>query len=330
MTCKNRFKALLLIAATLACSEATMANNLSVKASIDSTVIWMGEQTRIHLELSQDADQQVLQPLLADTVTAALEILDISTPDTTKLGNNKLSIRQEVLVTSFDSGFYYIPPFRYVIEEDTFYTTSLSLKVLPIEVDTTQGGFDIKGTQQPRFVLTDYLPDAIYLWLALLLALIVAGGIYWWRKIRKNGEEEIDPIELLPPHVRAIQALEATKAEKLWQSGREKEYYTRITDTLRLYLQQRYDINALELTTYQTLLLVRKAIEDKEVYNYLKEVLELADFVKFAKMIPLADENEQSLRRAFSIVEMTKEEAEVEEDTAETDETPLEESETPS
>ncbi len=328
MTCKNRFKTLLLIATTLVCSEMALANNLSVKASIDSTAIWMGEQTRIHLELSQDADQQVQQPLLVDTVTAAVEILEISAPDTTKLGNNKLAIRQEVLVTSFDSGFYYIPPFRYVIEEDTFYTSSLSLKVLPLEVDTAQGGFDIKGTQQPRFVLTDFLPDAIYLWLALLLALIIAGGIYWWRKHRNQGVEEIDPIELLPPHVRAIQALEATKAEKLWQNGREKEYYTRITDTLRLYLQQRYNINALELTSYEILLLVRKAVEEKEAYNYLKEVLELADFVKFAKMTPLAEENEQSLRRAFSIVEMTKEE-EIEEET-QPEETPQEESETPS
>ncbi len=324
MTCKNRFKTLLLIATTLLCGEMATANNLSVKASIDSTVIWMGEQTRIHLELSQDADKQVQQPLLVDTVTAAVEILEISAPDTTKQGNNKLTIRQEVLVTSFDSGFYYIPPFRYVIDEDTFYTSSLSLKVLPVEVNTEEGGFDIKGIQQPRFVLTDYLPDAIYLWLALLLALIVAGGIYWWRKQRNKEGGEIDPIELLPPHVRAIQALEATKAEKLWQNGREKEYYTRITDTLRLYLQQRYGINALELTSYETLLLVRKAVEDKEVYNYLKEVLELADFVKFAKMTPLAEENEQSLRRAFSIVEMTKEEEVIEE------ETPQEESETPS
>ncbi len=307
MTCKNRFNILLCLLVALATSGVAMANNLSVKASIDSTVIWMGEQTLIHLELTQDAEQQVQQPLLSDTITAAIEIINVATPDTTKLSGNKLSIHQEVLVTSFDSGFYYIPPFRYVIDKDTFYTSSLSLKVLPVEVDTTQAGFDIKGTQQPRFVLTDYLPDGIYMWSTLLLLLLIAGGIYWWKKLQNREKVEIDPIELLPPHVRAIQALEATKAEKLWQSGREKEYYTRITDTLRLYLAQRYDINALELTTYETLQLVRKGVEDKEVYNYLKEVLELADFVKFAKMKPLADENEQSLRRAFSIVEITKE-----------------------
>ena len=126
------------------------AADVSVHASIDSLTLWMGEQTRIRLEVAQDAGDQVwLLPTFADTLVRGIEILEVSRPDTTDLGQGRIQIDRSLLVTSFDSGFFYIPPFRYLSGVDTLTTEALSLKILPMDVDTTQSIVDIKGLRAP-------------------------------------------------------------------------------------------------------------------------------------------------------------------------------------
>ena len=127
-----------------------VAADVSVHASIDSLALWMGEQTRIRLEVAQNEGEQVwLLPTFSDTLVRGIEVLEVSRPDTMKLGNGRIQIDRSLLVTSFDSGFFYIPPFRYVAGTDTLSTEALSLKILPMEVDTTQSIVDIKGVRAP-------------------------------------------------------------------------------------------------------------------------------------------------------------------------------------
>ena len=112
-------------------------NNIVVRAQMDSAAIMMGDQTTVRLEVSQDKDKFVKLPIIQDTLVTGVEVLKVSKPDTIDLKNNRIQINNEVLVTSFDSGLYYLPPFKYVIEDDTFETQALSLKVVPVPVDTT-------------------------------------------------------------------------------------------------------------------------------------------------------------------------------------------------
>ena len=284
-----------------------LAGDAVVRARMDSASIWMGEQTRIHLELVQDKDKMISMPVLRDTLTTGVEILSVSEPDTVSLGNDRIQINQDILVTSFDSGFYYIPPFRYIINNDTFSTETLSLKVIPVEVDTTQAALDIKDVQAPPFVLLDYISDTALtiIGIIILLALIIIGYFYY-RKRKKPAEEVFSLEDLLPPHERALKALETLKENKLWQNGQEKEYYTQLTDILREYIDDRFHINAMEMTSSQILSVLRSNKETKAVDNQLKQILEMADFVKFAKMRPLPDDNEASMRDAISFVEETK------------------------
>lgn len=283
------------------------AGDAVVRARMDSTSIWMGEQTRIYLELVQDKDKIVSMPVLGDTLITGVEILNVSKPDTVSLGNDRIQINRDILVTSFDSGFYYIPPFRYILNNDTFSTETLSLKVVSVEVDTTQAALDIKGVQEPPFVLLDYISDTALtiIGVIILLALIVAGYLYY-RKRRKPAAEALSPEDLLPPHERALKALEVLKENKLWQNGQEKEYYTQLTDILREYIDDRFHINAMEMTSSQILSVLRSNKETKAVDMQLKQILEMADFVKFAKMRPLPDDNEATMRDAISFVEETK------------------------
>ena len=120
------------------------------------------------------------------------------------------------------------------------------------------------------------------------------------------GEEYRKKVE------QAIKELDEIKQQKLWQQGRSKEYYTLITDTLRKYIEERFGINAMEMTSGEILDLIRKNSEAQSVYDNLRQILQLADFVKFAKMNPLPDENDLSMMNAYLFVNQTKEEEMVE------------------
>ena len=289
-------------------SAATVSaqNQIVVRAQMDSAAIMMGDQTTVRLEVSQDKGKFVRLPIIQDTLVAGVEVLKISKPDTVDLKNNRIQVNNEVLITSFDSGLYYLPPFKYVIDNDTFETQSLSLKVVPVPVDTTHAEFDIKGVDAPPFVLWDYVPAwVIYLLIALV---VIAAGIYaYWRWGRKaKGVEAAAEEKAIPPYERAIQALHELKDSKLWQQGQEKAYYTNLTEILRVYIDQRFHINAMEMTSTQIIDTLRRNEETKAVNQQLRDILEMADFVKFAKMRPLPDDNEQVMRYAENFVEETK------------------------
>ena len=289
-----------------------VAADVSVHASIDSLTLWMGEQTRIRLEVAQDAGDQVwLLPTFADTLVRGIEILEVSRPDTTDLGQGRIQIDRSLLVTSFYSGFFYIPPFRYLSGVDTLTTEALSLKILPMDVDTTQSIVDIKGVRAPSsawwLLLWDNMP--LWGWIVLLVILLaalayIAYRIYVKRFARKR--EDVSPEELLPPHEKALMALSQLRDEKLWQGGREKEYYTHLTDILREYLSGRFGIQAMEMTSSQIVEALRSNQETRLLNKQMKEILEMADFVKFAKLKPAPDDNESAMRNAVSFVEETR------------------------
>ena len=107
-------------------------------------------------------------------------------------------------------------------------------------------------------------------------------------------------------NMKPLGSLDEIKQQKLWQQGRSKEYYTLITDTLRRYIVDRFGINAMEMTSGEILDIIRKQQEATSVYESLKQIMQLADFVKFAKMNPLPDENDLSLMNAYLFINQTK------------------------
>lgn len=292
---------------------------LVVEAKMDSSVLWMGEQTVIHLSLTQDANQQVVFPeiVASSELVKGVEVLDISQPDTTELKNDRLQIKQDVLVTSFDSGFYYIPPFKYVLDEDTFATESLGLKIVPVDIApeaTAADAKDIKGVATPPFVLWDFMPT--WVWVLLLVCALIAVAVVLVLKFYKpkHALATEDVVEQIPPYELAIQGLQELRDSKLWQQGQEKQYYTRLVDILREYIDSRFGINAMEMTSAEIIHALKQNSDMREVNSYLNDILSMADFVKFAKMRPLPDDNERVMRRAFDFVELTRPQPSVETD----------------
>ena len=286
-------------------SQAVIANNVIMYAKMDSSAIWQGEQIAIKLELVQDKDAQVELLIPQNNLTDEIEIIKVTDGDTTDIKNNRIQIDREIIITSFDSGFYSIPPIKSVLNNDTFATESLSLKVVPFQVDEENLDLkDIKGVWSPRFVLFDYIPS--YVWVILLILIFVGTGIYLYNKyFRNRAKQEAIEEEKIIPHEKALEELYKLKEEKLWQSGQEKLYYTQLIDILREYIDSRFSINAMEMTTTEILASLRANKETKLVENNLKIILEVADFVKFAKMRPLPEDNEASMRNALKFVELT-------------------------
>lgn len=286
----------------------TAGAQVNVTAAMDSASILIGEQTRIHLEATQNAGETVQFPVLNDTIIRGIEILGVTPPDTVKLSDDRFTVRQDILITSFDSALYYMPPFRFIAGKDTLLTNPLALKVVTYEVDTESKEFyDIKPVKAAPFVFMDYYWSIMGILIALF---VIVWSLYFYKrwKYRKDHPKEAAHMEPeLPPFETAIQALDTLKEQKLWQQGLEKEYYTVLTDILRIYIDGRYHVNAMEMTSGEILNAMRKEDAPKEVVEKLKQVLHLSDFVKFAKLRPGYDENEMSMVYAREFVALTQE-----------------------
>ena len=277
-----------------------------VKVTIDSTNILIGQQTKIHLEVAADKGQSLQIPMISDTLMAGVEVLDISKIDTIDIGNNRMQMKYDYLITAFDSAVYLLPPFMVISGPDTVYSAELALKVSTVPVDTESGKFyDIKDVRTPPFVLMDYLPG-ILLVLAIIVLIALVGYIIY-RIINKKSLVPFKKEEpYVPPHIRAIRKLDAIKSEKLWQMGKIKEYHSEITDTLRKYIEERFGIGAMEMTSGEILADIKKYSDTDIAYDNLRQILLTADFVKFAKYKPLPDENETSMSNAYLFVDTTK------------------------
>ena len=289
---------------------AANAGNTLVSAKMDSTVLLMGKKTAIHVEIVQDEgvtgrftneDDKML--------TDFVEVSERTEADTVNLGNDRIQINRDIIVQSFDSGMYVIPAFKYVVGKDTFKSSELTLKVIPVKVDSMTNVHDFKPVAAPPFFLTDYIPEFIlkYWWLILLVLLVIAGGVYAYIKWFKTGELPVlKKVKVIPPYDEAMMKLTELKGEHLWEAGQDKEYFTRLTDILRNYIERRFDVNAKEMTTSQLIDALRKNEETMPVNEQLNKILEMADFVKFAKMRPLPEDNEVAYQRALNFVNETK------------------------
>ena len=302
-------KGILFIAIVLSFLQGTKlyAQQTLIDVSIDSAAILIGEQTVLHLTVTTDNGKNVIVPIPNDTLMTGVEVLNIAKADTTVIDNNRLLIKQDILITSFDSSLYLLPPFKVIDQTDTIYSNQVALKVstIPVNIDKPDEFNDIKDTWDPPFVLADYYLLIYGVLFACFLICLIG---YILKRLRNR--QSIIPFKKqepkLPPFEMAMKEMDEIKQQKLWQQGRNKEYYTLLTDTLRKYMVNRFGINAMEMTSGEILELIRLESEANSSYNSLKQILELADFVKFAKLHPLPDENELSLMNAYLFVNQTK------------------------
>ena len=286
----------------------TFAQQTLIDVKIDVPDLMIGEQTLLHVTVTTDKDKQVLIPLPGNMLMDGVEVLAISPPDTTDIKNNRMTIRHDLVITSFDSSLYLLPAFFVIDGRDTLYSNQVALKISSPDVDleNPDNFYDIKHVWRPPFVLADYYALIYGILFALFLICVVGYFIQRMRNRPKEVETKVEGPKL-PAHEQAMKELKEIREKKLWQQGRNKEYYTEITDTLRRYMTVRYGEPAMEKTSSEILEIIRNEEPgNREVNDLLKQILHLSDFVKFAKLHPLPDENEITMFNANLFVDKTK------------------------
>lgn len=302
-------------------AQVVSAQDIKASASLDSNSIVIGQQVKLKLSVQYRVDKgkqvHVQFPELTDTLRKEVEIVSQSKTDTIVSKTDPFLFTQTktIAITSFDSGYWAIPPFRFTINNDTagVFTDPLLLQVTTIAVDTTQAIKDIKPPYEETYSWVDWLKDHMYVVYGSLIAiLVIIIVIYLIRRFRKIPPPMV-VVEApkIPAHIIAFGKLEQLKNDKLWQEGKLKLYHSSLTDILREYIENRFKIQALEQTTDEIVFGFRNVAIDNESKEKLKRVLILADLVKFAKEQPMAAENELSMSNVYDFINGTKREEEV-------------------
>jgi len=279
-------------------------------ATLEKNSILIGDQVKLELNVTLPAGSKVQWPMLLDTIAPNVEILRRSDIDTVSSNKERFTLKQVLTITSFDSGTYVIRPviFKYNRAGDTlsFFTETLPIRldVQTIQTDPEQDIKPIKPPLRAPITFRELLP-----WIGIvLLVAVIAGLLYYFLKKKKKQPAAVATrlSTTVPPYEAAMEALESLRAKKLWQSGRVKDYYSELTEIVREYIELRYPVRAMEMTTAEIYAALRQTEVETSSREKLNQVLVLADLVKFAKEQPLPLENEQSYTQCVDFVRETR------------------------
>jgi hypothetical protein len=285
--------------------------DVKVSAAFDSSRIFIGDQVHYTITILRPSELPVSIKKLRDTLCKNIEIVSGPVGDSMQMPDKRVKITRRYLITSFDSGFYQVPPVFAEIRDAAgikrFYSDYSPLRVMRVKIapaDTTAKIFDIIKPYKAPVTLGELLPWII---ISMIAALLVWGAIIVIRRFRKNRRVDEPVINPDPAHIIAFRELEKLKEKQLWQKGELKYYYTRLTEILRQYLENRYGVCSLEMTTSETLeALLKTGFKKDESFTILKAILNGSDLVKFAKYKPDPAENNEHFNNSWKFVENTK------------------------
>lgn len=280
----------------------------ALRSRISRDSILIGDQVEWTLDFQLAPGEAVSISKPGAEPVPGVEALGEMALDTLSDKKGTLSLRGRIILTSFDSGSYVLPPLYVLMARadgsiDTLEYTGPRLAVNTIPIDTaTFQPHDIKGQIRYPVTFREVIP---WVGLALLVAALGWLLVRWIRLRRQNRDFFGKPVVKDPPHIVALRSLEKTRAQKLWQAGKQKQFYTQVTDALRQYIADRFDVAALEQTSAEMF----RDLQDKDIEPELKEKLKdlftTADFVKFAKHTASDQENENAIPTAIRFVNET-------------------------
>jgi len=284
------------------------AQNAEAYSKLDTNAIMIGDQIGLELSIKLPSNFIIHWPIIGDTITENIEVISRTGIDTI-FNDNQIILRQQLKITSFDSGYFELPPLSFVFGKKgdslTFISNSqtLFLHVYTPEVDTSQAFKEIKGPYSEPYTFMEILPWVLG---GLAIILLIAFGIWYFIRIRKNKPVFASkPKPLKPAQEVALEKLETLRLEKLWQKGDLKKYHSLLTDIIREYLHRRFNFDAPEMTSEEIILELNNHKVNAEVLNKINAAFQLSDLVKFAKAQPTALENDLSLSHCVDFVNET-------------------------
>ena len=304
----------LFITYLLATAAIITSAQVKVESEISSVEMLVGQQVQLTVSATAAEDAVVEFPQSA-TLPEGIEYLGtINLPDES-VADGMVKRQRGYVLTSFDDTLYYLPPFEVKVDGKVYPTKKLALKVLTVDVDTTnyEQYYGPKDVQDNPFdwELDDWAKP---FWLSVVMLVLMAMAYYLYIRLRDNKPviARIRIVKRLLPHQKAMKAIEEIKAERMVTSEDPKEYYTRLTDALRKYIEERYGFSAMEMTSSEIIERLMQT-DDPQTLSELRQLFLTADLVKFAKYSTLINENDANLVSAIDFINKTKVEVPVSE-----------------
>lgn len=277
----------------------TALSQVNVEARIDPIEILIGQQAQVVLTVHADENANIEWPMLKprQLLNEGVEVVHVQHPTQHEM---------VLTVTSFDGRLYHLDPFSVKVNGREYKTADLALKVVEVEVDTTKLDkfYGPRDVQDNPFLWSEW---ASVFWLSLLVILLSVVGYYLFLRLRDNKPivVRIKMVKRLLPHQKAMKEIEQIKTDRLVTSENQKAYYTKLTDTLRRYIEERYGFSAMEMTSGEIIERLM-ASADEQSLSELSQLFLTADLVKFAKYSTLINENDANLVSAVDFINQTK------------------------
>ncbi len=302
---KSTYHFLLVVVAMMPCLPSFAQPE--IKAQIDARQIVVGDQLRMFIEAKTGKGERLVWATIPDTFNS-LEVVEKGKIDTTKQ-NGTTIYKQRLLITGWDSGMFVIPAFTFTSVPQTgqpynIVTDSFTLIVQTVPVDTTKPFKPIADIMEVKTTWRDYI---WYIVGGLLALGLIAFVVYYFMRNKGVKVPPPPPIQHIEtPGEKALRLLFELEQRQLWQRDQVKQYYTELTDILRVYIEERFNTPAMELTTDELLLVAKRHRDMLRHYEDLAMILQTADMAKFAKAQPLPQEHTDAFDNTKKFIEGTK------------------------
>lgn len=309
----SRFSALCFLCALTVSATVAAQETPVVTARVEPDSIGIGDRFEYVIDVEKDLVQAVQFPQFLPDEKSGIELVEELPADTLLRDGRRLKISKRYRLAAFEEGRYNLGAAQVLYADKNILDTLRSrdssyLEVTTFQIDSTsQSIYDLKPQKTLPFRVAEITGYMQWLVVALVVLLAAAYALHRYLRSRGKGFGDIfRPAPPLPPHVAAIQALEALHNQKLWQNNRHKLYYSGLTDILRTYISARWGVGAMEMTSDEIIEAMRgEELPDKARMD-LTSILRDADLVKFAKATPDGEQNEADYLKAYYFVEETK------------------------
>ena len=290
--------------------EVVSPQNVEVEGIVNSTDVQVGKPFTFDLSLKVPYGWFVeWNDFAIDTLSEQIDIIKRGNVERTADADSNVIVKQQLTLMTFDTGQVRLPAvgLTYARSFDDpmrmkAFTEPIDLYATTMVVDTLQPYKPIVAPIAAPISMKEVFP-----WLLVVLLAVLVGLGFWLffkrRKKRVDQDGNIVRGPVIPPYDKAVDDLKRLREEKLWQSGKVKEYFSSLTDIAREYIEGQFGVNAVEMTTDDILEEIRPLRFPKETYDKLKDTMEVADLVKFAKYSASTLESDTALTSMTEFVD---------------------------
>jgi hypothetical protein len=273
-----------------------------VFTNVDSTQVTVGDRITFTVLVDHEIGARVVWPDSLDL--DPFEVLEARAGLPEVNGERERSTAV-LSLTVFELGVLEIPSFELEVlsgdgSVEVVSTRRYGIQVLSVGADETG---DIRGIRGPMAIAISVVRVALFA-ILLVSLLIVAYQLFRRFRRRPSDDSASDPgPPLRPAHELALEALDRLAASPMLDRGQVKEYHIEISDVLRRYVEARFGVPALEMTTWEVVGGLEREGVEPEFRDGLRSFLDRCDLVKFAKVRPDVDSSRSLILEGRSLVE---------------------------